>query len=81
MNPPRGVHPFGSVQLLSKRTEIPFAKYTDIRKVRNPARKMGINTAVSVCSRNVQLHSGAALIVGDSLMDGVPDPAHLLLKA
>lgn len=42
---------------------------------------MGINTAVGVCSRKVQPHSGAALIVGDSLMDGVPDPAHLLLKA
>lgn len=42
---------------------------------------MGINTAVGACSRKARPHSGAALIVGDSLMDGIPDPAHLLLKA
>jgi len=37
-NLPRGCT-FGSVQLLSKRTEISFAKYTGVRKVRNPTRK------------------------------------------
>lgn len=79
-NLPRGCT-FGSVQLLSKRTEISFAKYTGVRKVRNPTRKWESTQQLVTCSRKARPHSGAALIVGDSLMDGIPDPAHLLLKA